>query len=130
MANPQPFLAELYPEKEVTLADFTRLCMPSGAPDRFRLLWLMASTDWEPSPENAVLAGFLNLRDTVDNLADIGIKILARKAKRTSPYSGATRTKSYRLIPDPDNLRLAYGLLIRNGFVEGPIHTDQATAPS
>lgn len=120
MTNPQPYLAGLHDAPEIHLARFARLYMPPNAPDTLRLLWLMASSRWEPTPENAVLAGFLNLRDTVRHLADDGVQIESEVVTRESPYSGKTRTVRYRLVPSPASLTRAYGLLIAGGFVEHP----------
>jgi len=120
MINPQPYLVGLHDHPGISLAHFARLCMPPGAPDGLRLLWLMASMGWEPTPDSAVLAGFLNLRDTIRHLSDDGVKIESETVTRDSPYSGTTRTVRYRLVPSPDSLKVAYGMLIAAGFIERP----------
>ena len=113
----QPFLSGFHSAGTITLADFALLCLPPNTPDRYRLLWLMASTDWQPTPPEAVNQGFLNLRDTIRHLKDEGIQIVSVSASRQNPYSGSTTTERYRLVPDPQSLKVAYGLLIGAGFV-------------
>lgn len=107
----QPYLSNLYSKGEVTLSDFSHLCLPPGATEKYRLLWLMATTGWEPTPREAQSEGFSNLRDTVRHLRDSGVKIKSIPEPRRSPFSGQTCTERYSLLPESESLQIAFGLL-------------------